>query len=581
MIEHNFYRSVGSKAVGSSEIRFQTVVESLHGTEGYLTARLEPAEDERLVRAKHARDFLHRLETGAQGLRAPLVHELCRPRGREVFPEELELLLQEVGADGAQVAGEQLLELDGLLRGEVLGALQQTPSRVGEDHLLTAHSVAGADLARLLRPHIIDRLVHLGGDVIAIEDVERAGCALGDYVQIRLPHVRADKADERGTLGPQPQEELPQARLLAILRHEQQPLHPFVDLVDEREESALAPVDLIDSAGADAGQVHPCPAPVHRHLHRAEHALPAGLEGPRDILPGQQLRPGGQEPRKARRQRPLAHRPGQVLDHDPVLAAVHPPRRVTEVGRDPPQRHELKLPLGQPVVAGRGFLAMRAGAPGAFPGPQLDLDPRHSPLDQSARLVYKALQPLHVVQESLQHKMHRQFRSAKLPPWESSAARSSPRTRPLPRRANVPSAAAPPSSASSPPTRCTSPGSSPVAASMSTASRWTNAVTAAPSPQPKRGRRRSNAARRLASSSSARTCADGALKLDVLPSCASPGRASWHLRVPRLNCVQANNFTHKFCGRTQYLTNQDQWSHRGVSVPQVLMEGPHCPQISR
>ncbi|MGH9622874.1 MAG: hypothetical protein ACRD4G_00875, partial [Bryobacteraceae bacterium] len=40
--------------------------------------------------------------------------------------------------------------------------------------------------------------------------------------------------------------------------------------------------------------------------------------------------------------------------------------------------------------------------------------------------------------------------------------------------------------------------------------------------------------------------------LDVLPACASPGRAPWHIRVPRLHCIQANNFTHKFCGRTGF-----------------------------
>src|SRR5579883_2434535 len=155
MIQHDFYRSVGSKAVGSSEIRLQSVVETLHGAERDLTARLEPVEDEGLVRAQHAGDLPHRLDTRAQGLRAPLVHELRRPGRGDVLPEELELLLQKVGADGPQGAGEQLLELDGLIVGEVLRALQQAPTRVHQHDLLATCSASSADLAGLLRSHVI------------------------------------------------------------------------------------------------------------------------------------------------------------------------------------------------------------------------------------------------------------------------------------------------------------------------------------------------------------------------------------------------------------------------------------------
>src|SRR5579883_3443376 len=546
MIQHDFYRSVGSKAVGSSEIRLQSVVETLHGAERDLTARLEPVEDEGLVRTQHAGDLPHRLDTRAQGLRAPLVHEFRRPGRGDVLPEELELLLQKVGADGPQVAGEQLLELDGLIGGEVLRALQQAPTRVRQHDLLATCSASSADLAGLLRSHVIERLVHLRGDVVAVEDIQGALGPLGDHVQIRLPHVRADKADQGGALGAEPEEEFPEARLFAILCDEQQPLHAVVDLVDQGEESAFAPVDLIDPAGGDASQVHARPTPVDRHLYRAIHALPAGLEGARNVLPGQQLRPGGQEPREARRQLPLAQRPRQMLDHDSMLAAAHPPRRIAKVRRDTPQRYELKLPLGQPVVAGHRALTLRAGAAGVLPRSHPDLDPRYPLLDQSARLVHEALQPFHTVQQSLQHKMHRQSRSAKLPPWESSIVRSSPRARPAPSLAHARSAAAPRSSASSPPTPCISPGNWRADASMCTGWRWINAATAAPSPRPTRARRKSNAARRPASSSSANSYADRPPPpqtiLDVLPACASPGRASWHLPVPKTALRSSQQF---------------------------------------
>lgn len=152
MIEHDFDRSVSSKAVGLSETRFQAVVQTLYGTEGHLSARLEPVENERLMSAQHARDLLHRLQTRAQRLRAPLIHEFRRPGRRDVFPEELEFLLEQVGANGAKIAPQQLVELDRLASGQVLGTLQQTPARMGEDDLLAAQAAAGADLARLLRP---------------------------------------------------------------------------------------------------------------------------------------------------------------------------------------------------------------------------------------------------------------------------------------------------------------------------------------------------------------------------------------------------------------------------------------------
>lgn len=268
MIQYDLYRSVGSKAVRSSEIRFQAVVQSLHSAEGDLFASLEPIEDERFVGAQHACDLLHRLEARAHCRRAPLLEELTGPGRRGVLPEEVELFREQVSANGAQVAGEEFPELDGLAGGEILHALQQAPARMLQHQGGFAEAVAGAHLAGLLGTHRIDRLVHLGGDVVTVEDIQCVRGALGDHVQVRLPHVRADEADLCAALRAEPQEELAQASLFAILGHEQQPLYPIVDLVDQGEEAALAPVDLIDARGADARQVHAGPSPVDGHLHR-------------------------------------------------------------------------------------------------------------------------------------------------------------------------------------------------------------------------------------------------------------------------------------------------------------------------
>ena len=50
-------------------------------------------------------------------------------------------------------------------------------------------------LARLGGTDVIQGFIHLGDDVEAVEDVQRPGTFLTDHVQVRLPHVRADKLD--------------------------------------------------------------------------------------------------------------------------------------------------------------------------------------------------------------------------------------------------------------------------------------------------------------------------------------------------------------------------------------------------
>ncbi len=80
--------------------------------------------------------------------------------------------------------------------------------------------------ACFLRTHLVDRLIHLGGDVSAIQDVQGFRGVSGDDVQIGLPPIRADERDERTALLAQPGEELRQALLLAILDDEQDAYAP-------------------------------------------------------------------------------------------------------------------------------------------------------------------------------------------------------------------------------------------------------------------------------------------------------------------------------------------------------------------
>src|ERR1700676_264981 len=501
MIEHDFYRIGGSESVGSSDTRLEFVVQTLDGTERDFIARLEPVQDKWLVGADHAGDFLHRLEARSHHLFAPLVHEFFRPRRGDILPEQLELFLEQVGAYGLQVVREQVRESDCLAFAQVLGALQQAPARVSEDHLRAPS--AGFQGACFLGPNLIEGFVHLGGNVIAVEDVQRVGRVLGDDVQIGLPHVRADELDERTTFFAKPDEELTQTLLLPILDHKQQPLHILVDLIHQRQKLALLPVDLIHAEGRNTSAIDPFAPPVHRHLDRAKYALPAGLEAPGYRLPAQQFGPTGEEPGKALRNWALAQSPRQILHVNATPRTLQPPRRVHEPGRHPPQRHKLKAPLYQFVVARRREQALRTLAELALMRAKTDLDPRRScgqappsitrRSADSARLIDKPFQRFHPVKQRLQGKVHGSSRSDKIPvcatgsPYSSATIPSSP-------PASARSAQALRSRERSPPTRSLLPASSPADASMSTASNSINAGNAAISCPLQTDKPRSNAA---------------------------------------------------------------------------------------
>ena len=62
-------------------------------------------------------------------------------------------------------------------------------------------------LARLGGADLIQRLIHLGHDVEAIQDVQRLGAFRADHPEVRLPHVRADELDPGGQLGANHREE--------------------------------------------------------------------------------------------------------------------------------------------------------------------------------------------------------------------------------------------------------------------------------------------------------------------------------------------------------------------------------------
>src|ERR1700730_17393698 len=106
------------------------VVQPLDHTAGKLLSGLEIVEQQGAVSAQRAGDFLHRLNTGSQGLIAPEIQEHAGPGGRGVFPELLKIFFEEIGTDGLEVVAEQIAQTELLLRGEILFALEHAPARL-------------------------------------------------------------------------------------------------------------------------------------------------------------------------------------------------------------------------------------------------------------------------------------------------------------------------------------------------------------------------------------------------------------------------------------------------------------------
>ena len=82
------------------------------------------------------------------------------------------------------------------MRGEILFALEHAPARFLQQRLMALLSHP----ARFGGANLVQRLVHLGDDVKAVEDMQRLGTFLADHVQVGLPHVRADELDLRSQL---------------------------------------------------------------------------------------------------------------------------------------------------------------------------------------------------------------------------------------------------------------------------------------------------------------------------------------------------------------------------------------------
>lgn len=296
--------------------------------------------------AEHARHLERRLEPRAAGLPAPAAQKAVGRGGRAAFPELLEILLEQVGADSAQVQLEQVGELGLLVLGEVVGALEQQPAAALERFLALLLEFAGLGGADL-----VDHLAELAGDMEAVEHMEGLAGALADHVEVGLPHVGAVHLEPGGALLAEPREEALEGLDLAFLPDPQQAAAVGIDLVHQDEVFVAGlPGDLVDADGGDAGE-----------------------SDARGVLPREALGPRGEEPAEGFGGALLAVGPRHALDLDrDATGAIDAAQAVDEEGGQAEQRHELEAARREAVVA--GTLAAAAGAHRAAVGARLHVD---------------------------------------------------------------------------------------------------------------------------------------------------------------------------------------------------------------
>jgi hypothetical protein len=139
---------------------------------------------------QHAGNFLHRFQAAAQGAVAPGIQKAGRPEGRLVRPEMQEGFFQLPGSGRLQFAGDQRVELLASLTAHPASLAQQRPAHVLE--LLGFVFALGFQSGSLCAAHLVHGMVHVLGDVEAIQHMQRLSRFGGKNVQIGVttPNVK-------------------------------------------------------------------------------------------------------------------------------------------------------------------------------------------------------------------------------------------------------------------------------------------------------------------------------------------------------------------------------------------------------
>lgn len=380
MIEGQFQKIITPETIGTLGDHLGLVIEPFDATEGDFPFCPKPVQQEPPVITEHFGYFLHGLQPGPHSAFAPVVQELACPARDGILPEPLEVLLQDIRPYGLQVAAQQIDKFIDLLVGEVGGTLQQAPAAMGQHRFFPLFFKAFSFLCT----DFINGLAHVGGNMKTVKDVNRLSRSCGNNFQIRPPHVATDKTQPLAAVFSQPVKKTVHGSDGSFFSQPQQTLASLVDLVDHGDKLHslfLLPGNLVNANRADAIQVPVGKAPFHRHPHRADNRVPAGMKRLRGILPSQSLCPSRKKPGIAGRKMAFALRPRKAFDLDATPGAIPTPWRIDKEHLDIPHRNKLKSPDGQRIITGTFFAASGTDQPVACPWTQSDFNCRPSIMD--------------------------------------------------------------------------------------------------------------------------------------------------------------------------------------------------------
>jgi hypothetical protein len=400
MIESDFNSSERAETVRFSGSEFQTVVETLHDAAGNRLPGAKPVEQELSVGPQHACHLFHGLDPRAHDALAPKVKKLAGPEGGDIVPEELKVFLQQVAAHRFQVIAEEIAQFDFLRGCQILRPLEQAPAGMGED--------GGQSLClqfpSLLCPDLIDGLVHMHGDVKAVQNMDGLAGLLGDDLEVGFPHIAADEEQLSRPLLAEHPEKAQQGSDGPVLPHPQQALAFTIDLVDDGKVLVTSlPENLIDSDGQHVGQVPVFQAPLDHPFHGSEDLLPGRAEGDGGFFPRKSLGPGRKKLHVGFRHRAFAVRPRHLFDLHTAPRAVDPAQGIGEKDCDIPERHKLEHSRRQGVVTRPWIVAAGTNRLALSPGHDLDQHCQVFALIQPDDVsIHKRLELLDPIQNSFQ-----------------------------------------------------------------------------------------------------------------------------------------------------------------------------------
>src|ERR1022692_2432416 len=204
----------------------------------------------------------------------------------------MKIFFEKVRPHGLEVVAQQIAQTDLLLRSEILLALQDAPAGFFQQRLMAFL----CHLAGLGGADVVQRLVHLGDHVDAVQDVQRLRTIVADHIQVGLPHIRAHELDLCSQFFSNEGEKLLEGFLGAFPADPQQADDALVDLVDQRQIFvAFGVLDFIHADGADRFQRAMLQTPADHILDGEAHLLPESVERLGGFLPGKLARPAGQK----------------------------------------------------------------------------------------------------------------------------------------------------------------------------------------------------------------------------------------------------------------------------------------------